>query len=191
MKKTIYVNGIVVGEVEATGDVEADIQIIREFLESKGLHREVTMAQAMFRQALSFCQTAAHLHDRDLVTVPRNGLSVVPFVVNSALSIELYLKTLHHVRGASPRGHSLLELYDALSDEDRDLVVGIAQQHGPSYRAPVASAAAFRSFVAALDTAFVDWRYCYETGEVGTIHIEPTVVVMKALDEACRRRGAA
>lgn len=105
MMKTIYVNGVVVGDVETTGDVESDIRIIREFLESKGLHREVTRAQAMFRQALSFCQTAAHLHDRDLVAVPRNGLSVVPFVVNSALSIELYLKTLHHLRAASPRGH--------------------------------------------------------------------------------------
>jgi len=190
MSKTIYVNGVVVGDVETTGDVQEDIQLIREYLKSKGLHREVSMAQAMFRQALSFCRTAVHLYDRDLRNAPWNGLSAAPFVVNSAFSIELYLKTLHQLRGTSARGHSLLALYDTLSDESRDMVVSVAQRHALGYHVNVASAEVFRGFVAELDTAFVDWRYCYETGQTSQINIQPTILVMKAFDEACRQLGA-
>jgi hypothetical protein len=190
VKKTIYVNGIVVGDVEVTGDVHRDIELIRGYLKAKGLHREVTTAQAMFRQALSFCTTAAHLYEKDLREPPRNGLSAVPFVVNSAFSIELYLKTLHHLGGSTARGHSLLALYDALSDECRDRVVRIAQQQGPGYTVEVPSADTFRGFVAELDSAFVDWRYCYETGQANQTNIQPTIVVMKAFDEACRQLGA-
>ena len=78
MKKTVYVKGIVVDDVDATGDVQKDIELIREFLGAKGPHRETTIAQAMFRQAPSFCTTAAHLYERDLLKPLRDGLSVVP-----------------------------------------------------------------------------------------------------------------
>ncbi|MEO5935791.1 MAG: hypothetical protein ABIP81_01120 [Terriglobales bacterium] len=103
-KKTFYVNGIIVGEMDATGDFQKDMEAFRQFLRDKGLHKEVTKVQAMFRQALSFATTAAHLYERDLIRAPRNMLSVAPFVVNSVFSIELYLRlftsfkaTLHGV----------------------------------------------------------------------------------------------
>ena len=134
MRKTIYLNGIVVGDVDVTGDIQKDIELIREYLKAKGLDRETTMAQAMFRQALSFCTTAAHLYHKDLQESPRNGLSAVPFVVNSAFSMELYLKTLHHLCGSHSRGHALLDLWDTLSTDTQHLVVSIAQRHGPGFR---------------------------------------------------------
>ncbi len=122
-KKTLYVNGIIVGEVVATGDFQKDLEVFRQFLRDKGLHKEVTKVQAMFRQALSFATTAAHLYERDLLKAPRNGLSVAPFVVNSAFSIELYLKTLHELQGKTARGHSLLDLYDQLAETTRDALI--------------------------------------------------------------------
>src|SRR5205807_587674 len=103
-KKTLYLNNVIVGEVEQTGDVEKDIEIARDFLKSKGLHKEVTVLQAMFRQALSFANTAAYLHKHDLLRAPANALSIAPFVVNSALSIELYLKTLLAIAGTRAHG---------------------------------------------------------------------------------------
>ena len=61
--------------------------------------------------ALSFSTTAAHLHRTDLLKAPRNGLSIAPFVVNSAFAIELYLKTLHELKGTNPgKEHHLLKL---------------------------------------------------------------------------------
>ena len=71
--KTVYLNGIIVGEVPATGDRDKDLEAVRQLLKDKRLHEEVTKVQAMFRQALSFSTNAAHLHRRDLLKAPRNG----------------------------------------------------------------------------------------------------------------------
>jgi hypothetical protein len=188
--KTIYVNGVVVGEIPATGSRDGDMAAMRQFLKDKGLHREVTKVQAMFGQALSFATTAAHLHERDLLKAPRNGLSIAPFVVNSAFAIELYLKTLHELGGTSIRGHELLELYDRLSDATRAVVVKHALLNATGYGVTLTTADQFRSFVAELNNSFVDWRYCYETGKTGTVTIQPTIVVMKAVHEACKELGA-
>ena len=124
--KTIYVNGIIVGEVGATGDLQKDLDATMKFLKDKGIHKEVTKVQAIFRQALSFASTAAHLYEKDLTKAPRNGLSLAPFVVNSAFSIELYLKTLHELGGTPVRGHELLKLYDSLPDPTRQAIFSCA-----------------------------------------------------------------
>jgi hypothetical protein len=115
--KTLYLNGVVVGEVEATGYPNHDKDAAIQFLKDKGLHKVVTPVQAMFRQAVSFATTAAHLHKTDLLTAPRNGFSVAPFVVNSTFSIELYLKTLSMMHNKVLRGHELLNLFDSLPTE--------------------------------------------------------------------------
>lgn len=193
MKKTLYVNGLVVGEVDLVpGDYASEIEQMTDFLRSKGLHREVTQEQAMFRQALSFCKTAADIYERDLARAPRNGLAAAPFAVNSALSIELYLKTLHRLAGNEIRGHELLKLYDALPTPTRDVVLSHARRHAAGYGVdPAPSADGFRQFVSELNTAFVDWRYCYETGSVTEFFkIPPTILVMVAVDQACRQLGA-
>lgn len=39
MRETLYVNGIAVGEVEATSDCHKDLEVMRQFLEDKGLGR--------------------------------------------------------------------------------------------------------------------------------------------------------
>jgi hypothetical protein len=189
--KTIYVDGIIVGEVPATGDYETDLQSMRQFLEDKGLHRETTKVQAMFRQALSFATTAAHLHRTELLKAPRNGLSVTPFVVNSAFAIELYLKALHELQATNPgREHHLLKLYEGLTPDTQSVVIKHAMAEGRSYGAEVTSANQFREFVEELDSAFVDWRYCYESGRASKITIQWAIVVMKAVHEACRELGA-
>jgi HEPN domain-containing protein len=189
--KTIYVNGIIVGEVPATGDYESDLQAMLQFIKDKGLHRETTKVQAMFRQALSFATTAAHLHRTDLLKAPRNGLSVNPFVVNSAFAIELYLKTLHELQGTHPgKEHHLLKLYNDLTQATRDVVTKHALAEGKDYGAEVTTADQFREFVDELDNAFVDWRYCHESGRACKVTIQPTIVVMKAVHEACKELGA-
>ena len=112
--KTIYLNGIAVGELPSTGDNKKDAEVTRAFLKKKGLYKETTVVQAMYRQAVSFATTAAHLYKTDLLKAPRNGYSAVPFVVNSVFSIELYLKTLAQAHKKSLKGHELLKLFDAL-----------------------------------------------------------------------------
>ena len=55
---------------------------------------------------------------------------------------------------------------------------------------PELSAEKFRGYVEELNTAFVTWRYLYETGTTGLITSQSTVLVMAALDGAARQLGA-
>ena len=118
--KSVYLNGKLVGEAAATGDLEADQLAALQVLKDTGNYREPSLVDGMFRQTLSFATTSAYLYERDLLKVPRNGLSVAPFVVNSALAIELYLKTLGQLYSVKLRGHDLLTLFDKLPPEAVD-----------------------------------------------------------------------
>jgi hypothetical protein len=166
------------------------MEVAKEFLRRSGLHKGVTKVQAIFRQALSFATTSAYLYQRDLLKPPRNGLSIAPFVVNSAFSIELYLKTLHELQGAGAHGHALLELYDTLTETAQDVVFRFALAYAAKYKVALSTREQFRSFVVELNNAFVEWRYCYERGSASKIDIQPTILIMKALHEACKESGA-
>jgi hypothetical protein len=185
---TLYLNGIVVGEVEVTGDSDRDREAALQFLKDNGLHKETTPAQAMFRQALSFATTAAHLHKTDLLRAPRNGFSVAPFVVNSAFSIELYLKTLGQIHNRALKGHELLKLFDSLPTEARqriDVVMpDCLKEWGP------AGGVDLRTCISELNNAFVEWRYCYEKYRTNEIQIDRMIFVMKVLHEACQSAEA-
>ena len=184
---TLYLNGIAVGEFEATGERETDMRTALQILKDKGLHREVTPIQAMFRQALSFATTAAYLHKTDLIKAPRNGLSIVPFVVNSTFSIELYLKTLGQIHNKPMKGHHLLELFDLLPNEAHQGIQAVLpdcrQGWGPR------EVVDLRTCISELNNAFVEWRYCYETNRTNEIRFDRMIFVMKVLDEACRASG--
>ena len=101
--KAILLNGIVVGEVRSTGNTDQDAEAVRAFLKEKGQHKEVTPFQAVFNQAIAFANTSAHIYEKNLRRRPRNGFSTVPFVVNAAFSIELYLKALAQKHGKALR----------------------------------------------------------------------------------------
>jgi hypothetical protein len=182
--KTIVLNGVAVGELQSTGDLEADASAIREFLKDKGLYKETTLVQAMFRQAVSFATTAAHLHKTDLLKSPRNVFSIVPFIVNSAFSIELYLKTLAQGHGKTLKGHELLKLYDALPLHAHEAIakaISFCAKNRKFDEEP-----AFRQHLSELNDSFVEWRYCYEVEKTKSVYIEPTIFVMECLHEACR-----
>jgi hypothetical protein len=182
--KTIYLNGVVVGELPSIGDSKKDTEAIRDFLKEKGLYKEVTVVQAMYNQAVSFATTAAHLHRTDLLKAPRNGFSVAPFVVNSAFSIELYLKTLAQAHGKSLKGHELLKLFDALPQNAKQAIEKVIPTCAANRR--LEEQPDFRMYISALNNAFVDWRYCYEDGRTNEVRIEPVIFVMECLHEACR-----
>jgi hypothetical protein len=183
--KTVLLNGIAVGEVVSTGDMQRDAEATRQLLKTKGLHKEVTAFQAMFNQAIAFANTSALLYERDLRRSPRKGVSIAPFVVNAAFSIELYLKALAEKHGVAPlRGHELAKL---LSKQPAAALAEI-EQVIPKCAANRALDAApnFKDYLEALNDAFVDWRYCYELERTRPVHIEPTIFVMEVLHEACR-----
>ena len=187
--KKVLLNGIIVGEVVSTGDTDRDAEAVRQFLKSKGLHKEVSRYQAIYNQAVAFANTSAYLYERDLRRSPRKGVSVIPFVVNAAFGIELYLKALAQKHGTALRGHELTKLYEALPSIAFSEIDAVTPQCAAN-RA-LGEAPNFPAYIDRLNSAFVDWRYSYELEKTGPVHIEPTIFVMEVLHYACGfSRGA-
>nr|WP_145545480.1 HEPN domain-containing protein [Variovorax boronicumulans] len=187
--KTVFLNGIVVGEVVSTGDYERDTEAVRRFLKDKGLHKETPLFQAMFNQAVAFANTSAYLYERDLRRMPRKGVSATPFVVNAAFSVELYLKALAQKHGVALRGHELVKLHKALPAKALSEIEEVAPRCAAN-RA-LGGPPNFLEYIKELNNAFVDWRYSYELDRTGPVHIEPTIFVMEVLHECCRLPPAA
>lgn len=182
--KKVYLNGSLVGEYRPTGENERDQELAVAVLREKGLWTETTLEQAMFRQAVSFATTASYLYKRDLTATPRNGMSVAPFVVNSAFALELYLKTVGQLHGQTMRGHDLLDLFDDLPLDARTaLHQNFAKRE---WQCGIVGLAEFRKVLEELRSAFVDWRYLHERKRTGPIQLKPMIFAMEVLHETCK-----
>src|SRR5689334_11255512 len=95
--KQVYFDGKFIGEVPDTGDQLADLKAMSALLNAApGVPKPLNRCQATFRQAVAFVQNAQHLFNTGLTGAPsRNPINVIPFAVNAAFAVELYLKTLH------------------------------------------------------------------------------------------------
>jgi len=181
--KKLFVNGVLIGEVPATGDNRKDAEIARAYIESKGLHKEVTRVQSMFRQALAFANTSAYLYERDLRNVPRNGLSAAPFVVNIAFAIEIYLKTLAQIHGASLNGHDLLKLFNALPAAASAAIDAAVPAATAQY--VLDGQPTVKDCLEQLNGVFVEWRYLYEKPDSKEVKIQHAIFICKVLHDAC------
>jgi hypothetical protein len=182
--RELYFNGQFIGEVPNTGDYTKDTEATIALMKAKGVHREITPEQAIFRQAVSFATTAAYLHKRDLATAPWNAMSIVPFVVNAAFALELYLKTANLLFGEQARGHDLLDLFDALPISARDTI--FANFAKSTWPCDIADMVAFRSAIERLRHAFVQWRYLHESNRAAEIRFPELIFLMEVLHETCR-----
>lgn len=189
MKKQIILNGVIVGSIESSGNDEADILAMREYLDQHGLRKEVTRYQATFNAAYSFANTSAYLYERDLRRRPRNGASVVPFIVNAAFGIELYFKALAQKHGISLTGHRLTKLNKALPAVARSEIQHVIPKCSKDRDLP--GPPDFDGYVQQLDNTFVEWRYYFEKDRTGRVSVEPTIFVMQVLHEACRKQADA
>lgn len=180
--KKLFLNGVLVGEVPTTGATAADAAVARQFLKDRGLDREVTVVQAMFRHAVSFCDTAAMLH-ADLQKQPSRGLTIAPFVVNLTFSIELYLKALARAHDAELTGHELASLFDSLPAQALAAIDVAAKNNGGGTLQRV------RACLDDLKGVFVQWRYVYERERGPEVKVEPSIWVALVLHAACQASG--
>jgi len=51
-KKSVLQNGIVVGEIETTGDLEKDAQAVQDYLKTGGTYTNVIRCKLKFSQSL-------------------------------------------------------------------------------------------------------------------------------------------
>ena len=183
-KKEVLLNGIVVGEIDATGNMETDAKAVRKFLKEKGLYRTVSTDDAMHGQANSFAEVANDLYRRDLKHSPYKGSSLAPFIVNAALSIEIYLKAIHYLSGSTRRSHDLIYLYRQLSNDMKSIVLSSATDIRPRYN--LQEGVDILACLKSLSGAFVNWRYLYEQKKMQA-EVQSVRYTMHVTHEACCR----
>jgi hypothetical protein len=170
-------------EIDTTGDLETDHARVLQLLKDHGIKR-ATRAQAMGMQAHSFATVAADIYRKDLQADPRNLSSIAPFIVNSAFSIELHLKTLGQIHNKPLKGHELLVLYDALPPDAYHSIDKVLpdciKKYGPTSGADV------RTCISGLNDAYREWRYYFELARTRTVHFEQLIFLLNVLDEASR-----
>jgi hypothetical protein len=176
--RTVNFRGKPIGAFEASGDLEKDVESAMDVLRKKGFHKQISQVQRIFHQAYSFARIAADIYEKGLVTNPNN---TPPFVVNSAFSIELYLKTVAQIHGKALRGHDLIELFDALP---QSAVNAISSQIAKSK--DIDDIKAFRKALDGNRKAFEHWRYLYEKSQQVKFDIQSAISVMKVLHDVCR-----
>jgi hypothetical protein len=182
--KVVYFNGHLVGEVREGHDHKEDAELARQLLIEKGLYREVSLERAMFNQATAFAATSSMLYYQKLAHLPRDGQAITPWVVNTAFSIEVYLKTVGCLFGLNTRGHKLLRIFEQLPDEAKSLILKAV---GPAAKFwKVEETVDVVRTLSALNDAFVQWRYHYEVSDLNEIFIMPAIVLAAALHEVCR-----
>lgn len=180
-KRRVYSDGVHVGDIDRTGDELKDAESASALLRSKGI-KPPSRLRVMFLVAASFSATARGLLKGPLAQVPTQPTAIVPFVVNAAFSIEVYLKALRASLGKQRNtGHNLLALFDSLPQELREGIQARATLLAKNYKldGPVD----FRAHLAQLNNAFSQWRYLYEHPSLGIVNVQPTVLVMHTLHE--------
>lgn len=185
--KKLYLNGVVVGEYESTGDSEKDLHIARAVLAEKGLLNDnPPLALSIREQALSFAQTVAHLFNSTMSgPAPHPRFPLVPFVVNSTFAIELYLKALSHMHGKTPkRTHELVKLYDRLPQSAIEAIEACIP--GCAADRSLDETPDVRAYLQELNNAFERWRYAFEYERPGDVRIQPTIFLQQVLHEACK-----
>ncbi len=178
--RTIFYNDKPVGYVEKVDDPKKETKLAQALLKSKGLWRETTKPESIYRQAESFSHVALRIYKTDLATHPRNPLGIVPFVVNAAFSAEMYLKCLQSIYGEVTQSHILTVLFKALDNRTKDKINKTSKQLRVNY--DVDQKMLFRAHLKGINDAFVDWRYIYEK-DADYIDIQQTIFVLHVLHE--------
>lgn len=180
----VKLNGVIVGTIPNTGDKVNDAVAGQQLIKDLGLHKVISKAQVAMGQARAFADTAAHLYERGLKLGAVVPTTMVPFVVNSAFAIEMYLKTLSEAHGLKARGHVFIKIFDPLPEDTKDRLEALAPQFAMQYKAETFST--FRGALAVLEGAFVAWRYLHEDDSPLTFDVPLAIAVLATLHERCR-----
>ena len=180
------VNGQLIGQYISTGDTDLDLPIARARMRELGIDvNELPLWMHIRQQAIYFQDTCALLWQTELNRLPpRRPFTLIPYVVNTAFCIELYLKALALKHGKKLRGHELLELYDDLPVEasaDIDASIPDALKDAPIDGAPNVA-----EFMSVMNDVFVHWRYAYEHEELGQLRMDILKFLRMLMFYACR-----
>lgn len=103
--------------------------------------------------------------------------TLIPHIVLSAFSLELYFKCVIVIEGGDARGHSLLKLFNQIAPTSRTRIDKLYQSEmeaDPTLERIRTMVSNFEfgliDCIGKLDDAFVQWRYYYENPSTHKIH---------------------
>jgi hypothetical protein len=105
--------------------------------------------------------------------------------VNATFSVEIYIKAIHKVYGNNIRGHHLVNLYEELPREAKEIIFYSAQNIYPLYN--LEQNKNIENFLQDFNKAFEEWRYLYEHDRLDGIEIQSLRYMMHVFFEACCR----
>lgn len=184
--KDLMVNGKIVGQYISTGDSELDVPIVRAKLRELDIESvELPLWMHIRQQAIYFQDTCALLLNLEIDRPPpRRPFALIPYVVNTAFCIELYLKALALKHGKELRGHELLQLYSELPAEAlADITFSVSDALND---APIAGEVDVPKFMKTMNDVFVQWRYAYEHDQLGQLHMDMLRFLRMLMFYACR-----
>lgn len=179
------VDGEHVGWFEATGNVEIDKQLALERL--KELGREAPTLPAWMRirqQAMDFrdaCGLMMNYNERH--RLPNMRPLYVPYLVNCALCLELYLKAISLRHGNEQRGHDLHKLYVNLPSTATQAVAARIDEAGEEVG--YTGIRDVGSILLTIKDVFIDWRYLHEHEQLGTVPMEELRFLRALFHRAC------
>lgn len=184
--KEVFVNGELVFHYESTGNTDQDIQGIRARLDELGLSIKHQPEWMQIRQqALYFQDTCTYLwrYEANRQKSER-PFTMIPYIVNSAFCIELYLKALSLKHGKRQHGHELAKLYAALpasavADVDASLAEALSI-------VPLGKSPEIAVLMQELNNAFLKWRYAFESERLGMVGLLELRFLRLLMFLACR-----
>lgn len=181
----IKVNGKVIGYYEATGDDEVDAQRAIERLRELGLEPQALPAWMRIRQqAMDFrdaCGLLMNYSERQ--RLPDMRPLYVPYLVNSALCVELYLKALSLRYSKEQRGHDLHKLFLNLPPEAVEAINERLEEAKVEVGLPEVPDVV--STLRKIKDNFVVWRYLHEHEQLGTVPMQELRFLRALLHRAC------
>ncbi|GGI11526.1 hypothetical protein [Gottfriedia solisilvae] len=144
-------------------------------------------AKAVYDSANNFLVASNALNEK-LSETNDIGTYIAPIIVNTAFSIELYLKCIYMIENGQPiQGHFLDKLYRKLSKESREMIEAIYDMLVPQSPTVMILKQKIPDMKTDLDTvlkdmssAFIKWRYNFEGSITGFPASGPIIDALKA-----------
>ncbi|NTV06155.1 MAG: hypothetical protein HGA59_06560 [Chlorobiaceae bacterium] len=186
-------DGKFVGEIPDTGDFLKNIEAFEKYEKDFGIYTESHPAQAINLQAFTFGKIAINLFDDYLCAPVTNGDDAIqycnyaiPFIVNGAFSIELYLKTLHLIFSNPQKGHKLLILFNNLPEALQITIKQSANEFMIKHK--LSPEPDLLAIFEVINSAFEDWRYLHEEGKekkTRSFPVNEIIVLLETLSRVC------
>jgi len=173
-RATLKVNGKVIGNFDESSDDVVNVERIRTLLEGVDFQHGAP-EYAAHRQADSYAYAVA------LLSKEGDWRALVPIVTNGAFAVELYFKAILLKEGAKRHGHSLVALYNYLSDKTRTE----AESTYLNLKSPQLSDSTFQQLIENLDGCFENWRYLHEKASTNVVSVLAVCTACSVAKELC------